>query len=403
MTRASISPSQPLLSGPENHLEPVMLRVRPTGAKLWLLNYTRPFTGKRTNIGLGAYPEVSLADAREKRDQARKLLAKDIDPREKREEEHRKQAVAHNSTLKHVATEWLKVKRKSVSDDYADDIWRSFELHIFPELGSRPLHKVTAPLAINAIKPLAAKGSLSQVRRVCRRVNELMIWAVNTGVIPHNPLAGIKEAFEAPEKRNQPTIEPDQLGQFLADLQEANVRTTTRCLILWQLHTMVRPSEAAGARWDEIDVEAGVWTIPAERMKKSREHRVPLTPQAMHILERMKPISDRSKCIFPADRDRTKPANPSSANMAIKRMANYRYKGTLVAHGMRSIASTVLNSAEKNEQGDRLFEEDIVEAALGHFGADKTAAAYNRGDYLERRRGMMLWWSDHIGRASGIC
>lgn len=365
------------------------LRVKPTGAKLWLLNYARPYTGKRTNLALGAYPEVTLAEARDKRDAARKLLAKNIDPREQRDEDIRRQEFAHRNTLKHITKAWFEVKKKDVSPDYADDIWRSLEKHVFPTLGKHPIHKVTAPLAIDTLKPVAAKGSLETVRRVCQRLNEVMIWAVNTGVIHHNPLAGISKAFHTPEKRNLPTLKPEQLPALLIAIQDANIRTTTRCLILWQLHTMVRPSEAAGARWSEIDMEASQWDIPAGRMKKKRPHTVPLSSQALHLLERMKPISSRSKYIFPADRDREKAANPQSANMAIRRMG---YGGQLVAHGLRALASTTLNEAA--------FDPDVVEVALAHVDANQVRGAYNRAEYLERRRDMLTWWSDHIEQAA---
>jgi integrase len=365
------------------------LRVKPTGTKLWLLNYPRPYTGKRTNMALGAYPEVSLAEAREKREAARKLLAKDIDPKEKRDEDNHQLKLAHNNTLEHIATAWFNIKKKNVTPNYAEDIWRSLELHIFPKLGNRPLHKVTAPMAIEALEPVAAKGSLETVKRVCQRLNEMMVWATNTGVIHHNPLAGISKAFHAPEKSNQPTLKPEQLPAFLSALQAANLRTTTRCLILWQLHTMARPSEAAGARWNEINEDEALWHIPAERMKKKRAHTVPLTPQTIELLERMKPISSRSEYIFPSDRLLSKPTNPQTANAAIKRMG---YAGQLVAHGLRSIASTTLN--EEN------FDADVIEVALSHVEANEVRGAYNRAQYLKRRGVMMTWWSNHIEQAA---
>lgn len=363
----------------------LMLRVKPSGAKLWLLNYSRPHTGKRTNIGLGAYPEITLADAREKREAARKLLAKQIDPKEQRDVERRRQATAHEHTLERVATDWFAVKQKDVSSDYAGDIWRSFELHVLPELGKLPLHKVTAPQAIECLKPVAARGSLETVRRVCQRLNEMMTWAVNTGVIHHNPLAGINKAFHAPDKRNLPSLKPEKLPSFLQAVYDANLRTTTRCLILWQLHTMVRPSEAAGARWEEIDEEAALWHIPASRMKKKLPHVVPLTPQAIALLERMKPLSSKSEYIFPSDRSLFHPTNPQTANAALKRMG---YGGKLVAHGLRSLASTTLNEAA--------FDPDVIEMALAHVDRNQVRSAYNRAQYLDRRRVMMTWWSQHI-------
>ncbi len=361
------------------------LRVKPNGTKLWLLNYPRPYTGKRTNMGLGGYPTVTLAEAREKRDAARKLLAKNIDPNEQRNEEHRKQRFAHGNTLQHVAEDWFEIKRREVTSSYGEDIWRSLEMHVLPSLGKHPIHKITAPLAIEALKPVAAKGSLETVRRVCQRLNEMMTWAVNTGVVQHNPLAGISKAFHAPGKRNLPTIKPEQLPGLLQSIQDANLRTTTRCLILWQLHTMVRPSEAAGTRWEEIDEMACLWQIPAERMKKKRPHTVPLTHQALALLERMKPISGQSGYVFPSDRVLSQQANSQTANMAIKRMG---YHGQLVAHGLRSLASTTLNEAA--------FDPDVIEVALAHVEANQVRGAYNRAQYLERRAVMMQWWSDHI-------
>ena len=232
---------------------------------------------------------------------------------------------------------------------------------------------------------------MPRVRRVCQRLNEILTWAVNTGVVHHNPLVGIKQAFHAPAKRNLPSLKPDQLPALLRDIQAANLRTTTRCLILWQLHTMVRPSEAAGARWEEIDTGAALWTIPASRMKKKRPHTVPLTPQTLHLLERMRPISGKSEFIFPADRSLFQATNPQTANAAIKRMG---YGGQLVAHGLRSIASTILNEAA--------FDADIIEVALAHAEPNKVRGAYNRAQYLERRRVMMAWWSDHIGQGGKI-
>ena len=172
----------------------------------------------------------------------------------------------------------------------------------------------------------------------------------------------------------------------------ASIKRTTRCLIEWQLHTMTRPSEASGAMWKEIDMESKVWTIPSERMKKRRDQRIPLTDQMLAILEVMKPISGHREFVFPSDRDPKKPCNSQTANMALKRMG---FAGRLVSHGLRSLASTTLN-----EQG---FDRDLIEAALAHVDDNQVRSAYNRTDYLERRRPMMNWWSEHILEAATGC
>lgn len=367
----------------------LQLRVKPTGSKLWLFNYYRPFTKKRANLSMGTYPSLSLADAREKAKGYRELLSKDIDPQEHAADHERSQQEAHFNTFEHVAAKWMEVKRSKITPDYADDIWRSFELHIFPDLGKLPIHKLTAPKTIKVLEPIAAKGSLETVKRLTQRINEVMTFAVNTGITESNPLAGISKAFQAPQKRHMATIKPERLPELMKALTTASIKLTTRCLIEWQLHTMARPSEAAGARWEEIDTDAGIWSIPAERMKKKRAHTVPLSPQALAILEAIRPLSSKSEYIFPADRDRKKHTHSQTANMALKRMG---FGGELVSHGLRALASTTLN-----EQG---FDPDVIEAALAHINSDEVRTAYNRAEYLERRRVMMDWWSNHIDKAA---
>lgn len=365
------------------------LRIKPTGSKLWLFNYYRPFTKKRTNIGFGVYPEVTLANARRKKEEARKLLANDVDPKEHKLDFHRKQNERISNTLIAIAQKWFEVKKTEVSQNYASDIWRSLELHIFHELGDHPISSITAPITIKTIEPLATKGSLETVKRLSQRLNEIMTFAVNTGVIHSNPLAGIKSAFQNPIKQNMPTLKPDELPDFMKSLSVASIKMVTRLLIEWQLHTMVRPGEAVKARWSEIDFENKLWNIPAETMKKKRPHSVPLTNQTLNLLKAIEPISRHREYIFPSDRNPRKHTNESTANMAIKRMG---YNGKLVAHGLRAIASTTLN-----EQG---FDSDVVESALAHVDDNEVRRAYNRADYLKRRAKMMAWWSDHINDAA---
>lgn len=367
----------------------LQLRIKPNGSKLWLLDYIKPYSKKRTSLSFGSYPDLSLAAARKKRDSAKELLTKDIDPKEHREEKSRLDRTVHSNTLEHIAKKWLEVKKSKVSADHATDTWRSLELHIFPSLGKVPIHKITAVKAIDTIEPIAAKGSLETVKRLCQRLNEIMVYSVNTGLIENNPLAGIGKAFQTPIKQHLPTLKPEQLPDLLKTLSFASIKTTTRCVIEWQLHTMVRPSEASGTRWDEIDFDNNLWNIPAERMKSKKEHTAPLSTQALALLEIMKPISKNSPYVFPSDRSLKKPTNSSTANTALKRMG---FDNQLVAHGLRSIASTTLN-----EEG---FDPDVIEAALAHIGKNEVRNAYNRAIYLERRKPMMQWWSNHIEQAA---
>ena len=366
----------------------LVLKVRVNGSKSWLFMYKKPFVTKRAELVFGMYPSISLAEARELRTTANELLAKDIDPKEHKDELNRQQKETLSNTFEQVAANWFQVKKTEISADYAKDLWRSLELHIFPALGKHPISKITAPLTIDVIKPIAAKGSLETVKRLAQRLNEIMNYAVNTGLIHASPLTGIKAAFKKPEKNHMPTLTPNQLPELMKTISYASIKIVTRCLIEWQLHTMVRPSEAAGAKWSEIELENNQWLIPAERMKKKRDHTVPLTKQTIELLERLQPISGHREYLFPADRDPKKHANESTANAALKRMG---YHKKLVAHGMRALASTTLN-----EQG---FDADVIESALAHVDKNEVRRAYNRAEYIERRKVLMDWWSEHIEQA----
>ena len=367
----------------------LQLRVRSNGSKLWNFNYRHPVTKKRINMGLGTFPEVSLAQARKRTLEAREVLAHGTDPKEKRDAAMQARKAATEHTLQNVATSWYELKKDVVTTAYAEDIWRSLTLHVFPDLGSTPISSITAPKVINLLKPLETKGSLETVKRLTQRLNEIMTYGVNSGLIPANPLTGIGSVFKKPKKKNMPALHPDELKELMVAIANASIKRTTRCLIEWQLHTMTRPVEAATTRWVDIDVEKRIWTIPAERMKKRRPHTVPLTDQALAILEAIKPYSGHREYVFPADRTPRTHCNSQTANMALKRMG---FEGRLVSHGMRSMASTTLN-----EHG---WDPELIEVALAHVDKDEVRSAYNRADYIERRRPMMAWWSGHIQKAA---
>ncbi|MDM5092074.1 integrase domain-containing protein [Aeromonas rivipollensis] len=368
------------------------LRVKLNGTKLWLFNYYRPSDKKRSNISFGAYPDVTLSAARERRREARALLAQGIDPRLHKEEQlaiAQAEQEASNNTFERMASKWLELKRHDVSEAYAADSWRSLELYVLPFIGSLPIDQIRAPKVIEILRPIEADGKHETVRRLCQRINEILDYSVNHGLLAANPCSAVRKVFKKPTKKHMPTLKPEELPLLMADIANGRLDPTTRCQIEWSLHTLVRPGESAGTRWDEIDMEAKVWNIPAERMKMARSHRVPLTPHAISLLERMKPISGHRPFIFPGYRDPLGHINDQSANAALKRLG---YGGRLVAHGLRSLGSTILN-----EQG---FNPDAIEAALSHADENEIRRAYNRSDYFEQREIMMGWWSNHIEQAS---
>ncbi|EHK8947636.1 tyrosine-type recombinase/integrase [Escherichia coli] len=372
--------------------EGLQLRVTPKDSKLWVFKYYRPHDKKRTNLGFGTYPEVSVAAARQLKKEARALLAQGIDPKLHKEEKLAKakaetEAALH--TFEFMASKWLELKRHSVTEDYANDSWRSLEMYILPFIGTTPISEIRAPDVIELLRPLEADGKLETIRRLCQRVNEVLDYSVNHGLLTANPCSAIRKVFKQPSKKNMPTLKPDELPLLMADIARGRIDATTRCQIEWSLHTLVRPGESAGTRWDEIDFENRVWNIPAERMKMDRPHRVPLTEQAIALLERMRQISGNRPFVFPGYRNPLGHIHDQSANAALKRLG---YGGRLVAHGLRALGSTILN-----EHG---FNPDAIEAALSHTDENEIRRAYNRSDYFEQRVIMMTWWSNHIEQAS---
>lgn len=365
--------------------EGLFLIVKTSGKKLWRFRYQRPATKKRTMMGIGAFPALSLADARRLRADYLALLANGIDPQVQAEFIEEQQQIALDSIFSTVATNWFQIKSKSVSPDYAKDIWRSLEKDIFPAIGEIPVQQIKARTLVEALEPIKARGALETVRRLIQRINEIMIYAVNTGLIDANPASGVGMAFEKPKKQNMPTLRPEELPKLMRSLAMSNLSVPTRCLIEWQLLTLVRPSEASGACWAEIDLDTKLWTIPPERMKAKREHIVPLSRQALDILEVMKPISAHREHIFPSRNDPKQPMNSQTANAALKRIG---FGGKLVAHGLRSIASTAMNEAG--------FNADVIEAALAHSDKNEVRRAYNRSTYLEQRIELMEWWGNKV-------
>lgn len=367
------------------------LFVRKTGSKSWVFRYVRPINGKVTNLGIGPYPTYSLADSREIATRYRKQVAEGIDPQIQRETERAVLSEEQNSSLERVAEMWLDTKKDTVSEKTLAGHTQKLRKYVYPALGKLPVNQITAPQAIAALRGIEKQGLLETVKRVCAILNSVMVYSVNSGLIHHNPLSGIAAAFRKPKSKNLPALKPEELPELMQKMSTSNMYFATRCLFEFQLHTMVRPVEAAGASWSEIDFNEKVWTIPAERMKMDRDHRVPLTDEVMSILEAVKPISSHREFIFPSVRAPSKHTDSETLNRALRRAG---FVDRTCAHGLRSLASTTLNEAE--------FNKDVIEAALAHGDDDRIRGAYNRSDWFELRRKMMSWWSKHIVENSAV-
>lgn len=365
------------------------LRVKVNGTKSWIFNYTQPITKKRRKTSLGIFPDVGLAAARQKADEHRELLKKKIDPLIDKQSRELSQRQEVETTFKSIAQEWLALQQLKIAATTYKKVSRYFDKDIFPLVGHYPIKDISAPIGIEVLKKVSGRGSQEIARKVSRAMNQVMTYAVNTGRVTHNPLIGIKEVIPKVKVQHRPTLEVHEISELMQALRYSTSKVTTRCLIEFQLHTMVRPREAAEARWDEIDLDNMLWIIPAARMKMGIEHKVPLSQQVLALLDTVRPFSGHRKYIFPSHIHPNKPANSQSANKALRDMG---FTGRLVAHGLRALASTTLN-----EQG---FDDDVIETALAHKDTNKIRLAYNRAKYLKRRREMMQWWSNHIQTSS---
>ncbi|MDP2715501.1 integrase domain-containing protein [Rheinheimera sp.] len=363
----------------------LLLRISAAGNKSWYFNYFRPLLENRNNLKLGNYPAIGLSAARKTVAKYRQFLAEGVDPQRWLEQQNSQASADALNTFQNACEKWFKVKFSAISARHAFNIQRSFEQHVFPKAGYLPLKELSAQQIIEILRPLEKLHKLETLSRLCQRINELMTWCVNTGLLEFNRLSGIKAAFSTPKNENMKTLKPEELPELMQRLSTASIQLSTRCLIEWQLHTMVRPGEAVKVRWQDVDFEQALWTIPAEFMKKRRAHQVPLSSQAIALLQLMRPISGEQLYVFPSVRHKDSHINKETANMALKRMG---FANRLVAHGMRSLASTTLN-----EEG---FYGDLVESALAHEDKNQVRRAYNKAGYLKGRRDMMQWWSDHI-------
>lgn len=387
LTAAAVQKAKPAEKDydmPDGH--GLTLAVRTTGKKIWRFRYQRPASTARTNITLGYFPAMTLAAARTIHDEYLLLLSQGIDPKKLVQEEAELEQRAIDSQFINVATKWFAIKKTSgISEVHADDIWRSLEKNVFPVIGQTPVAELKAHTLIAALEPVRARGALETLRRLTQRINEIMTFAVNSGLLDANPASTIGKVFEKPKKQHMATIRPERLPELVQRIETTNLSLMTRYLIKWQLLTLVRPGEASGAMWCEIDTESRIWTIPPERMKKGREHKVPLSDEMLWILEQLKPISGHSPFLFPGRVKSTQPMNSETVNKALRRMG---YAGELVSHGFRALGSTTLNEAG--------FSPDVIETVLAHADTNQTRAAYNRSTYLEQRTEVMAWWSQRV-------
>ena len=376
----------------------LLLKIYPTGAKSWIFSYTHPITGKRIpKKTIGKYPFISLSEAREIRDGYKALLAKGIDPFEE-QERVKVEEYAGSVTVREIGYKWIDAYSviREHKPETRQKILRRLENHLFPIFGDCEISKIKASDVIEKFQPMQDDGLIETLRRTLKHFIQIMAFALNRDLISHNPIAHVLEEFKKKSKMHQPTITPEELPEFLRDLEKSNTKRQTKLLIKFQLLSALRCNEACRAEWNEIDWENKIITVPALKMKGGkRDHVVPITTQIFEILEEMKTYNGHRQYIFSSPVNKKGHLSKETVNKAIQRIANEKYKDRLVAHGLRSIASTYLHDKFTTEY-------HAVEACLSHRDKNSVASAYNRGNYLTRRRELMQAWGDFVsicGRA----
>jgi len=359
----------------------MFLLVTPNGARYWRMKYR--IDGREKLLALGVYPDVPLKLARERRDEARKLLANGVDPSAQRQAAK----VATADTFEAVAREWIAKYSPSWSPVHADNILRRISRNLFPWIGARPIGAITAPELLRVLRRIEERGALETAHRAHQNAGQVFRYAVATGRAERDPSGDLRGALPpVNSKRMASIVDPVRIGELLRAIDGYSGTFAVRCALRLAPMTFVRPGELRKAAWSEIDLDAAEWRIPAARMKMREEHVVPLATQAVAILRDLHPLTGSHAFLFPSARTSDRPMSENTVNAALRRLG---YTGEeIVGHGFRAMASTRLN-----EMG---WPSDPIERQLAHAERNKVRAAYNRAQHMPERVKMMQAWADYL-------
>lgn len=367
------------------------LLVKKTGGKYWRVDYR--YKGKRKTIALGVYPQISLKAAREKRTSIKHLLDQNIDPSEIRKEEKRQEDAL---TFVDVAKQWWDYQHQTWTPHHADRIWRRFTDDVFPAIGRLTIDEITPKKVITITKKIEGRGALDVANRVKQHISAVCRYAIQQGIATHNPAGDLTNIVKQRNVTHRPSLPREELPLFLHELStyQERGRIITQLAVELLVLTFVRSGELRGARWNEFDISEKLWRIPAQRMKMKREHLVPLSNQALAVLEQLKSLTGSYDFIFPSERNRDDCMSDNTLRRAIFKLGydgNTIGKSKAVPHGFRATASSILN-----EQG---FNPDAIERQLAHKEANSVRAAYtHHARYMDERTTMMQWWADYLDR-----
>lgn len=363
----------------------LQLHVFPNGSKLWRGAYR--YDKKQKTFAIGAYPTVSLQDAREAWQTAKAQLVAGTDPTTDRKIEKLRKVSSSSRTFEQVAREWRGTKYPVVSKT-GDDALHRVAVNLFPDFGPLPIDSIDSPMLLTSLRRIEGRGSLDMTSRVQRIAVRIFNYAIASGLRKDNPGAPVKEALKGHKAGHFASIEVDEFPQFLADLArvEQDLEMKTRIAMRLVMHTFVRTEELIGATWGEINLDKAIWLIPEERMKMRRSHIIPLSKQAVALFRLMEPITMGRPFIFP---HRSKGREHMDNNTILRALGRMGYKGKMTGHGFRSLAMSAITQQLK-------YDAKIVDLQLAHVKKDKTDQAYDRAKWLKERTRMMQDWSDYI-------
>lgn len=361
----------------------LFLLLSPSGGRWWRFRYA--FAGKEKLLSLGTYPDVSLKAAREARDDARRMLAKGIDPSAVRQYEKRAKREAAANDFEALAREWLENVKPKWAPVYHSDTLKRFEAFIFPGIGRRPVSEVTPQELLMLLRKVEARGTVETAHKIARACGQVFRYGIACGRCERNPAADLRGALKArPKAKHMAALPASELPSFLSKIEAYDGEVQTRLAMKLLALTFVRTNELRGATWAEIDLDKAEWTIPAERMKTKAPHHVPLSRQAMAAFRELREMNAKWDWVFPG----RAPSTPMSKNTVLFALYRLGYHGRMTGHGFRALASTALN-----EMG---YRPDVIERQLAHTEKNAVRAAYHRSQYLEERKTMMQAWADFL-------
>lgn len=363
------------------------LLVNPSGSKYWRLKYR--FAGKEKLLAIGVYPDISLAQARSRREEAKKLLLEGKDPGQERKLEKLSRQLEVESSFEAIAREWYTRRFDRWSVSYREEMMRTFERDVFPFIGHRPIKDIKPLELLEVLSKLETRGATEKARKVRQRCGEVWKYAIVTGRAEYNPAPDLASALVVHEKEHYAFLMKDELPDFLRTLETYSGSILVKIAMKLTMLTGVRPGELRKAEWSEFDFEKRLWHIPKERMKMGRPHMVPLSNQVIDLLNQLRPITSIHSLLFPGRNDPKKPMSDMALTVLVRRIG---YSGRVTGHGFRHTMSTILH-----EQG---FNTAWIETQLAHVDKNSIRGTYNHAQYLDGRRDMMQWYADYIDSLS---